>query len=162
MSIPISYSEKLGYHAQFHIFNYAYKITKYTQWLLFPALISLGAYGLTCFSSRSASVAELTLRGLGLVLSSTPPSEENTRGWQMLRRVPKQGMNTVAVILFVFTDAVIVSQDPKFYILSNFVRARVNLDHLQAGTIDSEDHNIDLQEATGKVKSGEFHFKECI
>ncbi len=156
MSIPITHCEKLGYQVKYSIFNCAYKAAKKTNHSRIPAFFALGAYGLTGFTAQIASTAELTFRGLDLVFSSTTVSEENTRGWQMLKQTPKQGGKAILVVLVSLINLFVVAFDPKFYILSNTAQARVDFDHLQAGTIDSEDHEIDSEESIGKVKSSQF------
>lgn len=156
MSTPISSSEKLGYQIRYSIFNCAYKAAKQTNHSRFPAFIALSAYGLTAFAAQIASIAELTFRGFRTVLSSNSPSEK-MHGWIMLKRIPEQGVTAVYCILGSLINIVLVVTDPKFYILINTAQARVDFGHLQAGTINSKDHDIDSDEAIGKVKSGEFY-----
>lgn len=149
MSIPLSHSEKMDYHIHNQIFSCTEEMIEHTPSFHLQASLALGAAQLTSFVLRFFSIGELTIRGFELLCSS-----DRQLGKAMLKGasiktlgIPLDVFNLIAGFLMLSLDA-----NPKFYTLWGVESAKVDLDHAKKGTIDSEDHRLDLQLALGRAK----------
>ena len=161
MSTPISHLEKLGYQIEYSIFTNLDKTTEQTKWLRPPAFLAFGASSLTKLVVRTFSIAELAIHGLGLVLSSAPSSENRAYGWSLLKRVPEQGLNILAIFPGLLIDPVIIFREPKFYILTHAEHIKVAFRHAKAGTIGNQDYKKDSQNAIGMAKEKLIEWQEA-
>ena len=147
MATPISHSEHLDYRIQHQISKYAEEMIEHTQSCRSLAFLDLGVSPLTSLVLQVFAVGELTIRGLGLIFSSDPQL-----GKSMLKRVPKKAFE----IPLGFLGSIIKGPfdlfvHPKFCILWGVETTKVDLEHAERGTIDSEDHQYDLQLAFGRA-----------
>ena len=153
MSTPLTHFEKWNYQIQYQIFSYLDRNTEQTQKLRFPAFLAFGASNLTHLTTGTASVAELTIHGLGLVLTSYPSSERSLHGQALLKRIPLRLVELVVALPVVsIINAVIIVGEPKHYILSNREYMEVNRRHLEAGTIGTPFYEKESQRAKGIAK----------
>lgn len=153
MSTPITYSEKWNYQIQYQIFNHLNKATEQTQKLRFPAFLAFSASNLAHLITGTASIAELTIHGLGLVLTAYPSSERNQRGRTLLKRIPLRFAGLfIAFPAVSIINAIIIIGEPKLYILSNVEYMKVNRIHLEAGTIGTQAYEADSQRTDGVAK----------
>lgn len=152
MYLPLSSSEKLGCKIQYKIFDFLDQKTEYVQWLRPPAFLALGASITTHLVAKTASSVELTFRGIQLVHSSTPNSENRKRGWSMIKKAPYELREWLGLPIALIWFGVFIIKEPKHYILESFEMLKVELKHMEAGTIDSEDYKNDLYDANSIVK----------
>lgn len=155
MSIPITYSEDLYYRIQYSIDSQLEKVTKQTEWIRLSALIAMG---ISCFPyliTRITSVIELTFKGVGLLIYSSPSSEFSLRGRVMLKRIPEKLGNIFAILPGMLFNTGFIILYPKGYIARNSVHLKVCLPHLKAGTVGTKEYDKDLEYALGKLKEGD-------
>ena len=152
MHPPISSSEKLEYRIQYEIFDHLDKKTEHMQWIRPPAFLALGASMTTHLIAKTASSVELTFRGIQLIHSSKPHSENRKRAWAMLTKAPLELMEwLVSPFALIWFGSFIICE-PKYYILKSSEMSKAALRHAEAGTIDSEDYENDLYEANSIIK----------
>jgi hypothetical protein len=152
MYTPISSSEKLGCKIQYKIFDCLDKKTEHMQWLRPPAFLALGASITTHLVAKTASSVELTFRGIQLVYSSTPHSENRKRGWSMLKKAPYELIEWLGLPIALIWFGVFIIEEPKYYILRSSEMLKVELRHAETGTTDSKDYENDLYDANSIVK----------
>ncbi len=157
MSIPISHSEKLDYRIQHKIFNYAEEIIEHTQSVRSAAFFAIETSSLTSFMLQVFSIGELAIRGLGLIGSS-----DRQLGKAMLKKasIKTLGIPLDVLNLMIGPFVIALTSNPKFHILSGAGYTKVDLDHAERGTIDSEEHKYDLQLAFGRAKKGKRERRE--
>jgi len=163
MATPLTHFEKWNYQIQYQIFSRLDKNTEQTQKLRFPAFLAFGASNLAHLTTGTASVAELAIHGLGLVLTSYPSSEWSLRGRALLKRIPLRLVGLViAFPVASIMNAVIIASEPKLYILSNSEHIKVNQRHLEAGTIGTPAYETDSQRVRGIAKGKLIEWQEEI
>lgn len=149
MNTPIFHAEKLEYNILYSMFDYLDKVAEQTQQIRFPAFIGLGSYGAVCIVTRTCSIAEQLINGLGLVFSS----EQHALGKTILNRVPVQIIESLFLPFGFIANAILIIRDPNVFILNNFEETKVNLRHAEAGTFGSPEHARELQNAQGIAKN---------
>ena len=102
--------------------------------------------------AKTASSVELTFRGIQLIHSSTPHSENRKRAWDMIYKAPCEVMEYLLFPFVLIYFGVSIIKEPKYYILQSSEMSKVALRHAEAGTIDSEDHKNDLYDANSIIK----------
>ncbi|MGL5264227.1 MAG: hypothetical protein ACRDAI_06630 [Candidatus Rhabdochlamydia sp.] len=157
MSTPISHSEKLDYRIQHKIFNYAEKMIEHTQSFRSAAFFAIETSSLTSFMLQVFSIGELTIRGLGLISYS-----DRQLGKAMLKKasIKTLGIPLDVLNLMIGPFVMAFNSNPKFHILYGAEYTKVDLDHAERGTIDSEDHQRESQEAFGRAKKGKKERRE--
>lgn len=145
MSISITRLEKWDHKREYQILSDLYKTTRKTEWIRGPALIATEkCIGIRTFA-LTGSIAELTLKGLGLIFSSYPSSEQSLHGQALLKRVPWQVLNLIGgLVIGIIVGPIWISINPESYILLFKRQARVDFIHSEAGTIDTETYQDDL------------------
>ncbi|MGL5264516.1 MAG: hypothetical protein ACRDAI_08140 [Candidatus Rhabdochlamydia sp.] len=151
MYTPISSSEKLGCKIQYKIFDFLDKKTEYVQWLRPPAFLALGASITTHLVAKTASSVELTFRGIQLVYSSMPHSENKQRGWSMLKKAPCELIECIGFPIVFLWFGFFIIKVPKYYILNSSERLKVELRHMEAGTTNTEEYDYDLYDVNSTV-----------
>lgn len=149
MSAPISHSEHLDYRILNQIFNYTEKMIEHTQAFRSAAFFSIETSSLISFMLQVFSIGELTIRGLGLIGSS-----DRQLGKAMLKKASIKTLGIPLDVLNLIIGHFVIAFDsnPKFHILYGKEYTKVDLDHAERGTIDSEDHQRESQEAFGRAK----------
>ena len=149
MILPISYSEKIDYRIQYSMSNFLHKSTEQMQWLRFPAFLGLGAHCLTKLPIQTLSVIELTIHGLGLILSSSASSPKRIRGQALLKKAPINLLNLAGSALDCIECLFIVIGEPKLFIFYFLERSKIDFTHARAGTIGSQKHVEELSNSQG-------------
>lgn len=164
MAIPITCSEKWNYQVQNQIFSKLYRDTAKTEWIKGPAFIAFGASTTIRIVALTASIGELTFKGLRLVVSSNPSSEQSLRGRVLLKKVPlKVAWDLIGASLsMLIINSIRVTFDTEYYILSRAEHSKVDWDHAEKGTIGSEDYRYDSDDATGRAKTGREKWKNQL
>lgn len=152
MSLPISYSESINFRFQHVLFNQLKKLSEKTEWLRGPAFLASSVSSLGYLISRTSSIAELAFHSLILFLCSATNSEKRLCANIMIKRVPNQFVNLFAIPPTFIFDIISIVSDSKFYINFRASIALVTIRHLEAGTINTEEHTRDCNEAFGRLK----------
>lgn len=151
MSIPIFYSEKLNCHLQYLIYTHLDKATKNSQCLRLPSFIAMSASCLTHLVTRVSGVGELVIRSLGLLFS--PSSSDNNRyTWNPVTQMTKQVGDIIAIVPGILGDIIFITGDARFYIAMHAEGVKVDIAHLEAGTLNTEEHKRDSDYAIGRAK----------
>ena len=149
MSAPISHSEHLDYRICSEIFNYTEKMVKHTQSFRSAAFFSIETSNLISLMLQVFSIGELTIRGLGLIGF---PDRQLRKA--MLKKASMKTLEIPLDVLNLIIGPFVMAfgSNPEFHILYGKEYTEVDLAHAERGTIDSEDHRRESQEAFGRAK----------
>lgn len=150
MSIPIFYSEKLNCHLQYLIHTHLDKATRNSQCLRLPSFIAMSASCLTHLLTRVSGLGELVIRSLGLIFISS--SSDNRYTWNPLAQAIKQTGDIIAIVPSILVESIVIAGDPRFYIAMHAESVKVDIAHLEAGTLNTEEHKRDSDYAIGRAK----------
>lgn len=149
MSISITRLEKWDYKREYQIFRDLYKATRKTEWIRIPALIATEK----CIAIRTAAlvgtIAGLTFNGLRFTLAPYQSFEQRHHGWILLKNVPYKGLRLIGgILLGIVVCPIWISIDPKNFIQEITRQTEVDFNHAEAGTIDTEAHEHNLENAS--------------
>ena len=93
---------------------------------------------------------------MDLDLFSNPSSEQSLRGRALLKKVPWHlGWDLIgASLAMLIINSIRVTFDTEYYILSRKEHSKVDSNHVEAGTIGTEDYRHASNYATGRAKTG--------
>lgn len=165
MASHVSFSDKLNFEAQYSIYKYLNELTQNMRWLRLSAFVALGASSLTHLVTKTTSAVEELFHGTGVILK-TPFSENSSsnlqRGWKILKQSPSNGVSIIYLPFSMVISIILILSEPKLFILEMDEIAKVDLKHLQAGSVDTDEHIKDSSEATGRAKKKLIEYQQSI
>ena len=97
---------------------------------------------------------------MDLDLFSNPSSEQSLRGRALLKKVPFQALDAfLGSLTLLIINSIRVTFDTEYYILSRKEHSKVDWNHVEAGTIGTEDYRHASNYATGRAKTGRSRWK---
>lgn len=156
----ISYSDKLNYRVQAHIYNKLDKAIERAECLRLPAFIALSTSTLGNLILRVASATEMTIHGISHLFMA-PFSEDQKSHLDAARlflvATPYKALQVLFIPLEVVIHSTFIAFVPKHFIYQTIEESRVNLIHSEQDTIGSIEYKNDLEDAISKAKRREMN-----